>query len=102
MNQQEVSGSLADGCRYRATSYMVEITDATGTVIETVDVNDITSVTRRSLSIAIRRRGAKDLMLLAATLEDAGKLEQALNASREGAGRKTKGGGSLILKGCAL
>ena len=81
MNQQVVTGSLADGGSYRATSYMVELTDGTGAVHQTVDMNDIKSIQRRGTRLTIKRRQGSDLTLDAASLDDAGRLETLLRVS---------------------
>jgi hypothetical protein len=41
MNQQEVTGMLMGGGRYRATRYMVEVSAPDGSVWEIVDTKDI-------------------------------------------------------------
>lgn len=80
MNQQEATGALAEGGRFRATSYMVEVMDPAGAVLETVDANDIKEVQRKGETVTIKRRKGKDVVLRAVSLDDAGRLEGVLRS----------------------
>lgn len=74
----EVSGALSNGNRFRATSYMVEVTSPDGDVLETVDINDMVSVTRSGQTVTIQRRDGSTTELTGASLDDAGRLEATL------------------------
>lgn len=81
MSQSDVTGSLASGGRYRATSYLVELTDAAGEIVATFDVNDISSVQRNGQTVILKRAGNADVSITASSLDDAGRLEQFLRSS---------------------
>jgi hypothetical protein len=103
VNQQEVSGSLANGGTYRATGYMVELRDSTGTVVETVDANEIAGVQRNGQRVIIKRRKGRDVAVEASTLDDAGQLELTLRGPVTGAAAapaKKRGIGRVALIGC--
>lgn len=105
MNQQEITGALVNGGRYRATGYGVEVTDPAGAVTQEVDRNDIKEVRRKGRAVTIRRRKGKDIVLETATLDDAGRLEGALRgpAAAAVAAQPAKKGGGIgrkFLIGC--
>lgn len=77
MNGQEITGNLADGRRYRATAYLLEVS-GDGAAPVSIDRADITSVVRKGQLITIKQRKGSDIRLDGATLDDAGRLEQAL------------------------
>lgn len=104
MEQGEVVGALADGGTYRATSYLVELRDTEGNVAATLDVNEITGIQRRHRTVVIRRLSGPSLVVEAASLEDAGRLESAIRAAvpalaRAGGGGRGRG---CFLIGCAV
>lgn len=72
---QEVTGNLASGNTFRATSYMVQILDADGAVLKTIDVNDIASVTRTGQTVTVVQRNGERTELIGASIDDAGRLE---------------------------
>lgn len=96
MHQQEVTGALAGGGRYRATSYMVEISAPDGSVWETLDVKDIREVRRQGQAVTIRRTKGKDVTLQGATLDDAGRLEAALGGPGSVMAEPVKRGGGIL------
>lgn len=104
MNQQDVTGALANGGHYRATSYAVEVMDPDGRVTEGIDANDIAAVQRRGNVVTIKRKKGRDLVLEGATLDDAGRLEAAVRAATGAAGaqpaKKGGGFGRFLLIGC--
>jgi hypothetical protein len=75
---QDVAGVLADGSRYRATSYLLEVIAPDGTVQITVDAQGISGVSRAGNVVTIARHGDRSIILTGATLDDAGRLEAAL------------------------
>ncbi|CAN5324953.1 hypothetical protein BH23CHL1_BH23CHL1_26320 [soil metagenome] len=81
MSQSEVTGSLASGGRFRATSYMVELTDAVGELSATFDVNDLSGIQRNGQTVILKRTGNSDITITTSSLDDAGRLEQMLRAS---------------------
>ena len=96
MNQQEVTGALAGGGRYRATSYMLEVSAPDGSVWETVDVKDIREVRRQGQTVTIRRNKGKDVTLQGATLDDAGRLEATLRGPGTAIAAPAKKGGRFL------
>lgn len=98
MDPRDVMGMLADGGRYRVTAYMVEVADPAGAVRETVDRNDVKEVQRKGQTVTIKRRKGKDLVLQAATLDDAGRLESVLRGVPAAAVQPVKGSGGFIRK----
>lgn len=101
MSQQEVSGTLADGGTYRATSYMVEVIGPSGETTETIDLGEVTEVRRAGQDVIFKRRKGKDLVLRAATLADAGRLEAMVRPTVPAATAKAGGGfGKVVRWGC--
>ncbi len=92
MEQQEISGALANGAHYRATSYLVEIVGPNGETT-TIDANEIKEVQRKGQQVTIKRRKGKDVVLEAASLDDAGRLETLLR-QRSAVALAAKGGGA--------
>lgn len=92
MEQSEVIGALADGGTYRATSYLVELRDAGGNVTATLDANEIAGIQRRDRTVVIRRRSGASVVVEAASLEDAGRLESAIRAAVPAIARAGGGG----------
>lgn len=94
MNQQEVTGALAGGGRYRLTPYMLEVTDAAGTSIAQVDRNEITAVRRQGTTVTVKRRKGGDVVVQGADLDAAGRLEAALGGGPSAAaGQRPRGSG---------
>jgi hypothetical protein len=94
MNQQEVTGALAGGGRYRLTPYMLEVTDATGTPVAQVDRNEIAAVRRQGTTVTVKRRKGGDVVVQGADLDAAGRLEMALGGgSAAAAGQRPRGSG---------
>lgn len=104
MEQGEVIGALADGGTYRATSYLVELRDAGGNVTATLDANEIAGIQRRDRTVVIRRRSGASVVVEAASLEDAGRLESAIRAAVPAIARAGGGGRGLgcFLIGCLV
>jgi hypothetical protein len=104
MNQQELTGALAGGGRYRLTPYMLEVTDAAGTSIAQVDRNEITAVRRQGTTVTVKRRKGGDVVVQGADLDAAGRLEAALGGAAPttpGASARRGGGIGTALKwGC--
>ena len=75
MSQQDAYGSLAGGGTYRATPYMVQLSNPTGDVTATIDVNDLQSVSRQGNVVTLTRHDGTTIRIEAASLEDAGQLE---------------------------
>jgi hypothetical protein len=104
MNQQEVTGALADGGRYRVTAYMLEVTDAAGTTVVQVDRNEITAVRRQGTTVTVKRRKGGDVVVQGTDLDAAGRLEAVLRggpAVAAGAADRRGGGIGTALKwGC--
>lgn len=106
MGLSDVTGSLASGGRYRATGYLVEITDASGQIIASLDTNNLSGVQRTGDVVTLQRIGDTQVTVTAASLEDAGRLEQSVRASiavRQASPAPQQGGGGFrkILKwGC--
>ena len=105
MNQQEITGRLANGGWYRATNYGVQVTDEAGTLTQEIEVNDIRQVRRDGRIVTIRRRKGGDVVLEGASIEDAGRLEGALRgpaapAAAAQAVKKRGGIGRVFLIGC--
>ncbi|MDI3339445.1 MAG: DUF4352 domain-containing protein [Sphaerobacter sp.] len=73
--EQQVTGTLADGRTYRATSYAVEVLAQDGSVEEIVDLSQVTEVRRDGLTVTFKRRKGKPVSLTGATIADAGRLE---------------------------
>lgn len=93
MNTPEATGTLVDGRTYRATSYVVEIADSAGAVIQTVDSNDIKEVQRKNTTVRIKPRKGKDLVLQTASIDDAGRLEAIARSSLAQTSQPAKRGG---------
>lgn len=104
MEQGEVIGTLADGGTYRATSYLVELRDVDGNVTSTLDANEIAGVQRRDRTVIIRRRSGPSVVIEAAGLEDAGRLESAIRAAVPAVAKAGGGGRGLgcFLIGCLV
>lgn len=104
MNQQETTGALANGGSYRATSYLVELRDAGGSEIETIDASTIKAIQRNGQRVTIRRAKGKDVSIDAASLDDAGRLEIAVRGATTPTGQPVvakKGGfGRFATIGC--
>lgn len=77
---QEHTGRLASGNTFRATPYLVEVTDATGAVLSTIDANDITGVSRAGTAVTLNRASGP-VTLDCASLDDAGRLESILRSN---------------------
>jgi len=79
------------------------VTDGAGTVTGEIDISDVRQVRRNGRTVTIKRRGGKDVVLEAASLDDAGRLEGALRIPRPGAppvAGKRGGFGRALLLGC--
>jgi hypothetical protein len=103
MNQQEVTGALAGGGRYRLTPYMLEVTDATGTPVAQVDRNEIAAVRRQGTTVTVKRRKGGDVVVQGADLDAAGRLEMALgggSAAVVGQRPHGSGVGTALKWGC--
>jgi len=109
MNQQDLFGALTGDRRYRVTPFMVEVADASGRPVETIDRNDIKEVQRKGNVVTVKRRKGKDVALEGATVDDAGRLELALRGPAMAfpagapplpAAKKGGGIGRFFLFGC--
>lgn len=99
--EEQVTGTLADGRTYRATPYAVEILDAQGAVVETIDLSEVMELRREGLDVTFRRRKGKTLTLRGATLADAGRLETTVRPAIPQAPAKSGGRiGGLFKWGC--
>jgi hypothetical protein len=82
----------------------VELTDASGNVIQTIDANEIAEVRRAGQRVTLKRRKGRDVAIEAASLDDAGRLELALRSSGGAAQpvavKKGGGIGRFALIGC--
>jgi hypothetical protein len=86
---------------------MVEITNPAGEVAATFDVNDLSGIQRTGQTVVLKRAGNSDVTISAASLDDAGRLEETLRASLPsvsdpiGGASKPNGGFGKVLKwGC--
>ncbi len=94
MNQQELTGALAGGGRYRLTPYMLEVTDAGGVLVVQVDRNEIRAVRRQGTTVTVKRRKGGDVVVQGADLDAAGRLEMALGGgSAAVVGQRPRGSG---------
>lgn len=99
--EQQVSGALADGRTYRATSYLVEVLDADGSVVETIDMSEIRAVHRSGLDVTFTPRKGKRITLRGETVSDAGRLEAMVRQAVPATPVKQSGGiGSVFKWGC--
>ena len=106
MNQQEITGRLANGGSYRATGYSVQVAGADGTLTQEVDLNDIRQVQRKGAVVTIKRRRGSDVVLEGASIEDAGRLEGALRGPATPVAavqpvKKRGGVGRVLMIGCS-
>lgn len=99
--EQQVTGTLTDGRSYRATVYAVEILDADGTVVEMIDLSEVTEVRRDGLDVTFKRRKGKSVTLRGATIADAGRLETTVRPAIPQAPAKSgRGLGGIFKWGC--
>lgn len=99
--EQQVTGTLTDGRSYRATAYAVEILDADGTVVEMIDLSEVTEVRRDGLDVTFKRRKGKSVTLRGATIADAGRLETTVRPAIPQAPAKSgRGLGGIFKWGC--
>ena len=105
MNEQEITGALADGGHYRVTSYMVQLGDAAGTPTQEIDRRELRGVERKGTEVRLRQRKGGDVVVRAASLDDAGRLEAALRPTAAPAAvavtpAKKGGFGRKLMLGC--
>jgi hypothetical protein len=96
---QEYTGRLASGRSFRATSYLVEITDVTSNPETVIDVNDIIGITRNGTSVTIRRSGKQPTIVMeCVSLDDAGRLEGMIRPQlRQAADYRERSGRGLCI-----
>ena len=81
MSVPDLHGALADGRRFRASSYALEITSDTGQVLEQIDLQELADVGRDGNAVSLRLRDGQTKIFVAASLDDAGRMTDHMRRS---------------------
>jgi hypothetical protein len=78
---KSVSGVLANGLRYRVSSFVFTVHTCAGEVLQQFDLRNVFAIGRSQTTIRVRERNGVTVELTAETLEDADRIEALIRTS---------------------